>query len=277
MTDDRKHCSCGACCTKIEQLSVRFGAVKVLENVYLHMHCGQLTALIGPNGAGKTTLLRAILGEIPFSGTLAFTPKGEASRRRAPRIGYVPQRLDLDLGSPVSVADLFAGAYARWPVWLGVSRKMREEARRNLALVGADGLLEQRLGRLSGGQMQRVLLALAITPVPDILLLDEAVSAVDRAGLDLFYQAVSRLRDEFDLSILMVSHDLRLVARVADRIVLLNRMVLADGAPEAVLNDHVTRQTLGFALPDESLDAASLHAETLAAGGQSSRTEKGGS
>ncbi len=217
-----------------------------LENVRLHMHCGQLTALIGPNGAGKTTLLRAILGEVPHTGGLVFTPRGEAGSRRAPRIGYVPQKLELDAGSSMRVADLFASALSSWPLWLGVRKCVREEARKNLAVVGADALLEQRLGKLSGGQLQRVLLALAITPVPDILLLDEAVSAVDRAGLELFYQTVSRLRNEYDLAILMVSHDLGLVARVADRIVLLNRTILADGAPDAVLSDPVARQTLGL-------------------------------
>ncbi len=246
-----KRCSCGACCTKIEQLGVRFGSATVLENVFLHMHCGQLIALIGPNGAGKTTLLRAILGEVPYTGSLMFTPRGEASRRRPPRIGYVPQKLDLDAGSPMNVADLFACSISRWPLWMGVRRNAREMARRNLEVVGAENLMDKRLGRLSGGQLQRVLLALAITPVPDILLLDEAVSAVDRAGLDLFYKTVSRLRDEYDLSILLVSHDMSLVARVADRIVLLNRSILADGPPETVLAAQVTRQALGLALPGE--------------------------
>ena len=178
--------TCGACCTEIRNLGVTLGHTCILEQVNLHMHCGQLTGLIGPNGGGKTTLLRAMLGELPHSGELEFLPVGRPLRRGRPVIGYVPQRLELDVRAPISVLDLFAAATSNFPVWLGVRRAVAETAARSLALVGASDLLDRRLGQLSGGQLQRVLLALALTPVPEILLLDEPVSGVDPAGLELF-------------------------------------------------------------------------------------------
>ena len=209
------------------------------------MHCGELTAVIGPNGAGKTTLLKAILGEMPHSGELQFLPFARAGSR-APRIGYVPQKLEFDTLSPISVLDLFAGALSRWPLWLGTRRPLRETVRTALRNVDAEGLMRARLGRLSGGEHQRVLLALALTPVPDILLLDEPVSGVDQAGVALFYQTLSRLRRTHDLAILLISHDMAAVGRVADRIVCLNRTIVADGPPALVLADSLVRTTMGL-------------------------------
>jgi zinc transport system ATP-binding protein len=224
---------------------VSFGAHRVLEDVSLHFHCGELTALIGPNGAGKTTLLRAILGEVPHGGALHFL---DQSKRRPDRpvIGYVPQKLEFDPTVPVSVLDLFAGALSRWPAWLGHHIFLRKRAEAVLEQFAAAHLAGRTLGQLSGGELQRVLLALAVTPVPDILLLDEPVSGVDQAGLELFYRMVSELRRQHDLSILRVSHDLPEVMRYADRIVFINRTVLFDGPPEAAVDDQRMRQTFGL-------------------------------
>ncbi len=236
--------ACGGCCSKLERLSVSFGDHRVLEDVSLHFHCGELTALIGPNGAGKTTLLRAILGEVPHDGALHFL---DQSKRRPDRpvIGYVPQKLDFDPTVPVTVLDLFAGALSRWPAWLGNHIFLRRRAEAVLARFEAAHLAGRTLGRLSGGELQRVLLALAVTPVPHILLLDEPVSGVDQAGLELFYGMVSELRRRHDLSILLVSHDLPEVLRYADRIVFINRNVLFDGPPAAAVADPLMRQAFG--------------------------------
>lgn len=239
--------ACGVCCTRLEQFSVVLGSVTILSDIHFHMHCGQLTVLVGPNGAGKTTLLRAMLGELPHQGTLHFVPVRVGSRDEHPRIGYVPQRLDLDNLSPATVLDLFGAALSRRPVWTGVSRSIAEEARQKLAMVGAETLLHQRIGRLSGGQLQRVLLALALTPTPDILLLDEPVSGVDPAGIELFYQKVSQLRRDFDLSILLISHDLATASRYADRMIFLNHTILCDGTPREVLSNPLVQKTFGLA------------------------------
>jgi zinc transport system ATP-binding protein len=239
--------ACGVCCTRIVDLGVRIGSTTILEHVNLHMHCGQLTVLIGPNGAGKTTLLRAMMGEIPHTGELRFIPTHKKdSRRKKPRIGYVPQKLDMDALSPVTVHDLFAGAIFRRPVWSGVSRRASQSADEQLNLVGADGLQHKKLGQLSCGQLQRVMLALALTPIPEILLLDEPISGMDQAGILLFYQIVSRLRRDYDLSVLLISHDLGAAARFADRMVFLNKTILHDGAPSEVLSQPLVRQTFGL-------------------------------
>ena len=235
----------GACCTRIENLGVRIGNADILENISLHLHCGQLIALIGPNGAGKTTLLRAMLGELPHTGNLHFLPIRKDAGAASPRIGYVPQKLEMDLLAPTSVRDLFASAVSRWPVWLG-HRGSSTASLDMLAIVGADDLIDRKLGQLSGGQLQRVLLALALTPVPEILLLDEPVAGVDQAGIEMFYKMVSQFRRAFDLAILLISHDLPVISRFADRMIFLNRKILCDGTPAEVLSDPLVQQTFGF-------------------------------
>lgn len=237
----------GLCCTRVQNFGVVLGKRQVLRGVSLHIHCGELTALIGPNGAGKTTLLRAILGEVPHSGALVFLDE-KNKRTGKPLIGYVPQKLDFDGSSPVSVYDLFAAALSAQPVWLFRPKKLMESVQKSLDAVDAGHLICRRLGALSGGELQRVLLALALVPVPDLLLLDEPVSGADQKGMQLFYKTVSALRRRFDLSIVLVSHDLNLVAEFADRVVLLaNGSMACAGTPEDVFAD--SRTAAAFGLP----------------------------
>ncbi len=239
---------CGACCTQIENVEVTLNRQRVLENITLHLHCGELTALVGPNGSGKSTLLKAVLGEVPHGGAVHFLPVTGHGREDAPVIGYLPQQLDFDRDSPVNVHDLFATAASRWPVVLWYSRRIRRAALESLRYVEAEHLIDRRLGQLSGGELQRVLLALSLTPVPNLLLLDEPVSGVDVAGRELFYRTVSELRRRFDLSILMVSHDLAGVTAVSDRIVFLNRRVVCMGSPAEVIANPELRRTFGLDL-----------------------------
>ena len=238
--------SCGACCTRLVDFGVTLRSARVLERINLHMHCGEMTAVIGPNGAGKTTLLRAMVGDLPHTGALRFIHQGNVEDSHPLRIGYVPQKLDLDASAPTTVLDVFAAATCRWPVWLGARRRMRAAAEQALAVVDAGYLLKRRVSEISVGQLQRVLLALALVPVPEILLLDEPVAALDQSGIERFYETVSRLRTAYDLSILLVSHDLMAAARVTDRMLLLNRTILCDGLPRDVLLDPLIRQTFGF-------------------------------
>jgi zinc transport system ATP-binding protein len=233
--------SCGYCCTKLVRLGVALGQHRILEDVNLHVHCGQLTAVIGPNGAGKTTLLKAILGDLPHTGHIHFLDSA-GRRPDRPLLGYVPQKLEFDATSPATVRDLFAGAAGRWPLWLGIGRRRSEQIASLLERMEAGHLIDRRLGQLSGGELQRVLLALAIYPVPNLLLLDEPVSGVDLSGIEIFYRMVSQLRKDFHLSIILVSHDLGAVARYADRIVFLNRTVIADGPPGLVMSNPLVRR-----------------------------------
>lgn len=245
--------SCGECCTRLRDFGVRLRGEAVLEKINLHMHCGELTALIGPNGAGKTTLLRAMVGELAHSGTLRFIHHGNVESTKPIRIGYVPQKLELDRTSPTTVLDLFAAALSHWPLWVGTRKAVRNEALQKLELVGAESLLNRRLSEISVGQLQRIMLALALTPVPELLLLDEPVAALDQGGMELFYQTVSTMRQEYDLSILLVSHDLTAAAQFSDRMILLNRTVLCDGPPREVLLNPLIRQTFGFGYTEAEL------------------------
>lgn len=255
--------TCGLCCTKIENFGITRGRTEILQDVNLHVHCGELTALIGPNGGGKSTLLKAILGEIPHTGQLNFTnPVG--SRAGRPLIGYVPQRLDFDNGSPISVLDLFMASQTRKPIWLTRSKGWKKHTLQRLELVEASHLLNKTLGDLSGGELQRVLLALALDPVPDLLLLDEPISGIDQQGIEVFYNLVSDVRKHFDLSIILVSHDLSSIWQYADRIVLLNKTIQCQGRPEEVLHNKELCKLFGQVWLDEG---APNHHQEQSSGG----------
>ena len=202
----------------------------------LHAHCGELTAVIGRNGAGKSTLLKAILGEIPCEGRVTFSGHSGSPVSGRPRVGYVPQSLNLDPGSPATVYDLALAFTSGWPAFLPRRRKEEDRLREHFARFDADALLDKLVGRLSGGELQRVLLAVATRPHPDLLILDEPVSGVDNEGLRRFYEMLEQLRRTDDMVILLVSHDLDYVSRHADRVVLLDRSVQAAGTPEQVFS-----------------------------------------
>lgn len=236
--------ACGLCVTQVSHFSVNIRGKCILDDINLRIHCGQLTALVGPNGAGKSTLFKAILGEVAHEGKLQFLDS-DGNRSARPRIGYVPQRLNFDLNSPITVKDLFVGALGHMPALLGGSRRTISIAQQALDRVEAEHLINRRLGALSGGELQRILLALALEPVPDLLLLDEPISGVDFKGMQCFYQIVSELRQQYDLSVILVSHDLNAVADYADRVVLLNRVILCDGPPQEVLKHPLFEVTLG--------------------------------
>jgi len=214
--------------------------------VNLHIHCGELTALIGSNGAGKSTLLKALLGEIPHTGEILFEKKNENLMKK-PIIGYVPQKLEFDLSSPMSVLDVFAATQSKRPVWFGASKKIRQKVLESLQRVEAEQLIDRPIGVLSGGELQRILLALALEPIPNILLLDEPVAGIDQNGLKLFYQMVADLGKNYDLSIILVSHDLQLVAKYADRVAFLNHgTVESCGAPREVFASQPVKDLFGM-------------------------------
>ena len=224
---------CGLHCLKINHITVRAGGQTLVEDVSLHAHCGEITALIGRNGAGKSTLFKAILGEMPHEGEVVFTGHNGTPTKGKPRIGYVPQSLNMDESSPATVLDLAVAYTTRYPAFLPIPRRLRRELAEHFARFDAAGLLDKPAGRLSGGEWQRVLLAIATRPHPDMLMLDEPVSGVDEAGLQQFYALLEQLRQQ-DMVILLISHDLNYVRHHADRVVLLDRQIIAKGAPADV-------------------------------------------
>lgn len=223
-----------ACCLKVTGLEVKAGDSSILQNVDLHIHCGQIVALIGPNGAGKSTLFKAILGQIPHTGVIDFETAG--GHRTRPLVGYVPQSPTFDRGDPVSVLDLFASAISRWPVFIPVPKALRSRVESCLARVHGEGLIDKRVGALSGGELQRVLLAMALEPLPHILILDEPLSGVDVEGERQLLDMLDEIRSNYDLSILLSTHDFATLEQFADKVVLLQHRVLKVGTPAQVLS-----------------------------------------
>lgn len=242
----RQQC-CGLCCTKIGNFGVTQGNTVILKDVNLHIHCGELTAIIGPNGAGKSTLLKALLGELSHTGDLQYV-HAKSQSSQTPIMGYVPQSLNLDSTSPTSVMDLFLACRSAYPTWLVRRKKEVDKVKERLSVVKADHLIDRRIGSLSGGELQRVLLALALEPIPDLLLLDEPVSGIDQSGIELFYQTVSAVRKAYDLSIILISHDMDMVRRYADRVILLNQTVLKAGTPSEVLDSQIFSEVFSLRL-----------------------------
>ena len=232
----------GSCCLKVEDLGVHFGGEEVLHDVSFHLHCGEIVALIGPNGAGKSSLFRTVLGQIPHTGTIEFQRAG--GDRTRPLIGYVPQSPTFDRGDPVSVLDFFAAAVDHWPVFLPIPKALRERVRTCLERTHAGGLLDRRIGALSGGEVQRVLMALALEPLPHILILDEPLSGVDIDGEKQLLDMLDEIRRTYDLSILFSTHDFATLSRYADKVILLKHQVLRVGPPDEVLDSPEFRDVV---------------------------------
>ena len=225
---------CGhSCCLRIQDLGISIGNQQILNNVNLHVHCGELVALIGPNGAGKSTLIKAILGQKEDSGVISFSVPGQ--RNRKAKIGYVPQSPTFDPGDPMSVADLFACCMSKRPAFLGISKSMRQKITDCLSRVHGENLIDKTVGTLSGGELQRVLLALALEPIPNILILDEPLSGVDVEGIASLMDMLDEIRKEYDLSILMTTHDFTTLSKYADQVVLIDKEILCRGTAQEVL------------------------------------------
>ena len=191
----------------------------ILQNVDLALSTGEIVTLIGPNGAGKTTLVRVVLG-------LTQPSAGSLERKAGITIGYMPQRLQINPTLPMTVAR-----------FLALTRQSTNAVTDALEQVGTAHLLNSPLQQISGGELQRVLLARALLRDPQLLVLDEPVQGVDVAGQTALYELISTLRDRLGCGVLMVSHDLHLVMAQTDRVMCLNHHVCCHGHPEQVSND----------------------------------------
>lgn len=230
--------TCGLHCLQVKDLTVVRSGRTILEGIDLHAHCGELTAIIGRNGAGKSTLMKAIVGEWRYSGSVTFSGHGGTPTPHKPRVGYVPQTLSIDKSSPATVKDMLLCYTSRLPVFLPRRRQTWQKLEEHLDGFGVRHLMSARVGDLSGGELQRVLLALATMQNPDLVLLDEPVSGIDNEGLAAFYELIDRLRER-DLLVVLISHDLPFVRAHADRVVLLeDGHVAASGKPDAVFDSE---------------------------------------
>lgn len=212
----------------MQGVSIRHGSFPALSDVDFTIRQGEIVTVVGPNGSGKSTLLRALIG--------AVRPRtGRIKRQRGMRIGYVPQKLHIDPTLPM-------------PVMRFLSLPGRVSARRrSLALerAGVADLGDRQMAALSGGQLQRVLLARAILHEPHLLLLDEPTQGLDQPGAAAFYRRIEELRAELGCAVLMVSHDLHVVMSASDRVICLNGHVCCEGHPESVASAPEYRALFG--------------------------------
>lgn len=221
---------CGLHCIRVKNLGVTVGEQEILKDINLHIHCGNLAAVIGKNGAGKSTLIRAMLGEVAHTGNIEFSMHDRQSVNNNGmelKIGYVPQSLNVEKKTPISVYDMIACYQSSYPVFLKKNKRLYEKIKEQLAVFQAAELIDKQVCNLSGGEMQRVLLSMAIMDEPDLLLLDEPVSGIDQNGMDLFYYTISELKKHYDLAIILISHDLDYVARYADQVILIDEKTIA--------------------------------------------------
>ncbi len=216
---------------EIDALTVRRDRRPLLSEVSLAVASGSIHLLVGPNGAGKSTLFKAVLGMIDFTGQIRFHWRGGG------RIGYLPQAFAVDRTLPLTVAEFLALPRQRRPVCLGVGRRQRKHTEELLAAVELAGFGRRPLWTLSGGELQRVLLANAIDPAPELLLLDEPASGLDETAVHRFEAVLLDLKRASGTSVLMVSHDLAQVRRLADRVTLLDTVVRGSGAAAKVLSE----------------------------------------
>jgi len=231
---------------EVSDLGVVLGRNVILENINLTVRRGTIHALIGPNGAGKTTLIRSILGCMPHSGTIKMFFEGDG------RLGYVPQFLDFDHSLPVTVSDFINLMLENRPLFLRGRKKGLEIIERILSVTECGHLTYQIMGGLSGGEFRRVLLAQALYPLPEILLLDEPESNLDEVGTAQFEQLLLKLKERYHMSILMVGHDTRRILRLADHITVVNRTVVFDGSPENLVDCREVQDLFGFCTPGVS-------------------------
>ena len=213
---------------QVKDLSVSYGAHKVLSRVSLSVAAGEIVTIVGPNGSGKTSLLRAIIG--------AVTPtQGQVNHALGLKLGYVPQRLHIDETLPMTVSRFLQ--LPRGAARQGINRALTQ--------AGVPDLVDAQLSKLSGGQFQRVLLARALIGKPDLLLLDEATQGLDQRGSAAFYQQIERVRQDTGCAVLMISHELHVVMSASDRVICLNGHVCCEGTPAVVASAPEYRALFG--------------------------------
>ena len=233
----------------VRNLRVTLGGLPVLRGVTLSVPQGELVALIGPNGSGKTTLLRAILGlQSVDSGEIRVLDQ-PLSPATLGRIGYVPQKLELDRSFGLSVREFMALRLPATSRWLWRShRSIDADLLPALAGLGVESLLDRPIARLSGGQLQRVLIAWSLLRNPEILLLDEPTAGVDTPGERSFYEMIEAVHRQRRMTIVLVSHDLSMVFRYARWVYALNGVVCCEGTPEKIIQDDSLKKAYGLHL-----------------------------
>lgn len=248
--------------TNVSYAYARPGAspIPALDCVSLQVNAGERLGILGPNGGGKSTLLKLMLGILaPTGGSITIFGRSPRDARRERLVGYVAQRVEAELAFPISGRDavLMAVELDTKP-WRRASASERSLAAESLERVGATPFADRPVGTLSGGQLQRVMIARALARSPRILLLDEPTVGIDPSGQQRFGELVTRLRAELGLTIVIVSHDVRAIAAGCDRVACLSRTLHYHDSPAgltpAVLAEVFRHDLLG-AFGDVHLEA----------------------
>jgi zinc transport system ATP-binding protein len=219
---------------QVDHLAVRFGTAEVIRDLSFAVPHGSSLAVIGPNGAGKTVLFKALIGSIPYQGTIRWAA--------GTRIGYVPQKLDIERDLPITGRDFLHAKAAL------VKASTRDIAN-VLALVGLERhILSAPIGTMSGGQFQRLLVAFALVGKPNVLLLDEPAAGIDEPGQEILDTTIKRLQQEGDVTVVLISHDLSVVYHYADAVLCLSRTQPCFGTPQTVLTPDTLRNLYGTAV-----------------------------
>ena len=230
---------------RFEQVSVERRGRCVLEGLSFAVRAGHVVGIIGPNGAGKTTLLRALLGLVPVSAGLIEVLGGPPGAAHG-EIGYVPQRHAIDPNFPATVRDVVAlgqlGSVAGRLRGRGSAAELRAAADRALSRVGMESFADRMVGRLSGGEQRRVLLAQALCASSRLLVLDEPTIGLDLPAEQAFYALLRELQRELGLTVIAVSHDLLALASAADELICINRTMHVHGNPDEVVHSHALRE-----------------------------------
>lgn len=256
MSHNLHNCACGChTAVKLENLSVELNGVKILSDISLHIPRGVCTAIVGPNGAGKSTLAKAIMGFLPYSGKITFGNNNGKFTNKPPRWGYVPQKLQFDRQMPLTVTEFLAASLSHRPLFLGINRSLRNKINNMLDSMECLHLANRQLGKLSGGEMQRILLSLALLQKPEVVVLDEPAAGVDFQGEKLCCGILEKYRNQEKFTQLMISHDLATVAAHAAHVICINHQLIAAEHPSEVLTADVLRRAFGPhailpALPD---------------------------
>lgn len=230
----------------VDNLTVELGGKTILKNLCARIPRGRISALIGLNGSGKTTFLKALLKEVAYTGKVQWRCGHDHSKSFPNLIGYVPQRLQFDLNQPLTVVELLALSLQRRPLFMGISKAHRQRAIKMLEQVHAEQLIDVPVGGLSGGQLQRVLLALALEPTPELLLLDEPAQGIDFSSQNDFYDLIAHVNQKTNITMILVSHELSVVSKYAHRVFCMkDGAILCEGSGQEIITGEMIKQIYG--------------------------------
>ena len=221
----------------VKDLAIKYGDRYVVKNVSFSLQKGKTLAILGPNGAGKSTVFKAILGLLDYEGEIKWNID--------PKIGFVPQRFDFDRTIPMTVKEfILLHVESNFDFWFP-KQNILNDIKKYLTLVGAREYLNRKIGELSSGQLQRVLIARAVFGKPNVLLFDEPTADIDVEGEMTIYPLINKLSRELDFTPILISHDLNIVYEFADSVICLNKKMMCFGAPTSVLTPEQLNRLYG--------------------------------